>query len=130
MVSELAALAAGQGLANMSGPKEQAGFKANVLTEFPVEKLKATIGLEGTPCGCARWRSPSVARLPNTAIRIARSIVTVLDDSRIEARLSDKGTFYSEALGEFPKNEDTLRWVYNRNNAPATALVCDRAKAL
>ena len=55
-------------------------------------------------------------------------IVTVVQGEWVEGRPSGESTFSARGYGSFPENEDTVHWVYNRTDAPSTALVCDIAK--
>ena len=91
--------------------------------------MQATIGLEGYTM---RMRSVEIA--PNGQIaehshKDRPGIVTVVQGEWVEGQPAGERTFTSQSLGTFPENEDTVHWVYNRTDTPATALVCDIAKA-
>jgi quercetin dioxygenase-like cupin family protein len=56
-------------------------------------------------------------------------IVTMVDGEWIEGKPEGEDTFKAEDYGTFPETENTVHWVYNRSDLPATALVCDLAKS-
>lgn len=124
----IGSLGAGQVLAKMSGPSEHAGLTVDLLAELPANTLEATIGLEGHTM---RMRAIEIApggQIAEHSHEDRPGIVTVIDGAWVEGRPAGEQTFEAAALGTFPESEDTVHWVYNRTDAPATALVCDIAK--
>lgn len=125
----LVSIAAGDGIAAMSGPKEHAGLKVDMLAELSPETMKATIGLEGYTM---RMRAIEIApggQIAEHSHEDRPGIVTVIDGAWVEGQPAGENTFQATTLGTFPEKEDTVHWVYNRTDAPATALVCDIVKA-
>ena len=115
-------------MAAVSGPKEHKGIDVGLLEELPEQTLKATIGLEGYTMRM-RW----VTVMPGGQIAEHShadrpGIVTMVDGEWIEGKPSGEDTFSAEGYGTFPENENTVHWVYNQSDKPATALVCDLAK--
>jgi quercetin dioxygenase-like cupin family protein len=128
LVAGFATFGSGLVLANMSGPTEHAGLTVNMLTELSADTLKATIGLEGYTM---RMRAIEIApggQIAEHSHKDRPGIVTVIDGTWVEGQPAGEQTFQSATLGTFPEKEDTVHWVYNRTDAPATALVCDIAK--
>ena len=122
-----ATVALGQGLA--SGPTEHEGLSVSLLAELPADTMKATIGLEGYTM---RMRAIEIApggQIAEHGHADRPGIVTVIDGAWVEGQPAGEQIFQAAALGTFPEKEDTVHWVYNRTDAPATALVCDIAKA-
>ena len=116
-------------LAAASGPKEHKGIKVGMLQELPASTLKATIGLEGYTL---RMRSVSImpgGQIAQHSHADRPGIVTMVDGSWVEGKPEGEDSYSGDAYGSFPENENTVHWVYNRTDAPATALVCDIAKA-
>jgi quercetin dioxygenase-like cupin family protein len=115
-------------LAAASGPKEHKSIDVGLLEELPEQTLKTTIGLEGYTMRM-RW----VTVLPGGQIAEHShadrpGIVTMVDGEWVEGKPSGEDTFHAAGYGTFPENENTVHWVYNRSDKPATALVCDLAK--
>ncbi len=128
VVAGLAAFGAGQGLANLSGPSEHAGLTVDMLTELSAETMEATIGLQGYTM---RMRAIEIApggQIAQHSHEDRPGIVTIIDGAWVEGQPSGEQTFQATSLGTFPETENTVHWVYNRTDAPATALVCDIAK--
>ncbi len=114
--------------AALTGPTEHKGLSVDLLAELPSSTMKATIGLDGYTM---RMRSIEIA--PNGQIaehshKDRPGIVTVVKGEWVEGQSAGERSFTSQSYGTFQENEDTVHWVYNRTNAPATALVCDIAK--
>ncbi|SLN36216.1 cupin domain-containing protein [Roseisalinus antarcticus] len=122
------ALGGGQVLANLTGPTEHVGLDVAMLQELSSDTLEATIGLSGYTM---RMRAIEIApggQIAEHSHEDRPGIVTVVDGAWVEGQPGGERTFDAAELGTFPENEDTVHWVYNRTEAPATALVCDIAK--
>jgi quercetin dioxygenase-like cupin family protein len=116
-------------VASMSGPSEHKGLKVDGLQELSSETLEATIGLSGYTM---RMRAIEIApggQIAEHSHKDRPGIVTVINGEWVEGQPTGEGTFSGGDLGTFPEKEDTVHWVYNRTDQPATALVCDIAKA-
>ena len=125
----LAASAAPRVWAALSGPTEHKGLSVGLLAELPADTMQATIGLEGYTL---RMRSVEIApggQIAEHSHADRPGIVTVVEGEWVEGQPTGENTFTAQGYGTFPENEDTVHWVYNRTDAPATALVCDIAKA-
>lgn len=114
--------------ASISGPTEHKGLSVGLLGELSSDTLKTTIGLEGYT-----MRMRSVGIMPGGQIAEHShadrpGLVTMVQGEWIEGQPTGEQTFSSQGYGTFPENENTVHWVYNRTDAPATALVCDIAK--
>ena len=113
----------------LSGPTEHKGLSVDLLTELSADTLQATIGLEGYTL---RMRTVEVAaggQIAEHSHKDRPGIVTMVQGEWVEGQPTGENTFTAQGYGTFPENEDTVHWVYNRTDAPATALVCDIAKA-
>lgn len=124
----LVAAVGGSGFAQMSGPTEHAGLTVDLLAELSGDTMEATIGLAGYSL---RMRAIEIApggQIAEHDHADRPGIVTVIDGSWVEGQLSGERSFDAASLGTFPETEETVHWVYNRTDAPATALVCDITK--
>ncbi|WP_282026966.1 cupin domain-containing protein [Limimaricola cinnabarinus] len=124
----LTAVAGGSGFAQMSGPTEHAGLTVDLLAELSPETMEATIGLAGYSL---RMRAVEIApggQIAEHDHADRPGIVTVIDGQWVEGQPSGERSFDAASLGTFPEAEETVHWVYNRTEAPATALVCDIVK--
>jgi len=116
-------------LAAASGPKEHKGIKVGKLEELSESTLKATIGLDGYTLRM-RWVTVEPGgHIAEHSHADRPGIVSMVDGDWVEGKPEGEDTFSAKAYGTFPENENTVHWIYNRTDAPATALVCDIAKA-
>lgn len=114
--------------AALSGPDEHKGLSVGLLAELSADTMLATIGLEGYTM---RMRSVGIApggQIAQHSHKDRPGIVTMVQGEWVEGQPTGENTFTAEGYGTFPENEDTVHWVYNRTEEPATALVCDIAK--
>jgi len=128
VIGVMAATAVPRVRAALSGPTEHKGLGVDLLTELSADTLEATIGLEGYTM---RMRAVGIApggQIAQHSHRDRPGIVTVVEGEWVEGQPSGENTYSAMGYGTFPENEDTVHWVHNRTDAPATALVCDIAK--
>ncbi len=114
--------------ASVTGPTEHQGLSVDALAELSEQTLMATIGLEGYTM---RMRAVGIApggQIAQHSHADRPGIVTVVQGEWVEGQPSGENTYSAQGYGTFPENEDTVHWVYNRTDAPSTALVCDIAK--
>ena len=122
------AVIAGPVLATMAGPKEHSGLSVDVLAELSAKTMQATIGLEGYTMRMRAIKIAPGGQIAEHGHEDRPGIVTVIEGTWVEGQPGGENTFQAATLGTFPENEDTVHWVYNRSDKPATALVCDIAK--
>ena len=122
------AVIAGPVLATMTGPKEHTGLSVDMLAELSAKTMQATIGLEGYTMRMRAIKIAPGGQIAEHGHEDRPGIVTVIEGAWVEGQPDGENTFEAATLGTFPENEDTVHWVYNRSDKPATALVCDIAK--
>lgn len=115
-------------LAAVSGPKEHKGIDVGMLQELPESTLKTTIGLEGYTLRMRRVSVMPGGQIAEHSHADRPGIVSIVQGEWVEGKPTGEDTYSAEAYGTFPENENTVHWIYNRTDAPATALVCDLAK--
>jgi len=114
--------------AAVSGPSEHKGISVGMLSELSAETLQATIGLDGYTM---RMRAVGIApggQIAQHSHKDRPGIVTVVQGEWVEGQPTGENTYSSDDYGTFPETENTVHWVYNRTDAPTTALVCDIAR--
>lgn len=131
-------------MASVSGPTEHKGIEVGMLQELSEETLKATIGLEGYTMRMRYVTVEPGGQIAEHSHADRPGIVAVVDGELIEGKPNGETTYahdsaltfaqvyqetsMGEAYESFPETEDTVHWIYNRSDKPATALVCDLAK--
>ena len=129
LVAGLALLSGGaQVWAGLSGPSEHQGLTVSTLEELSEETMTSTIGLTGYTMRMRAIEIEPGGQIAEHSHKDRPGIVTVVDGAWVEGRPDGERIFEASELGTFPENESTIHWVYNRTDAPATALVCDIAK--
>lgn len=119
----------GQVLAAMTGPTEHKGVSVTALGEVNEASLLAQIGLEGY---ILRLRSVTVeagGQIKEHSHADRPGLVKVISGTWVEGRPEGEGEFPADLDESILEDRDTVHWVYNRTDAPATALVCDIAKS-
>lgn len=116
-------------MAAASGPKEHKAIEVGSLQELSENTLKATIGLEGYTLRMRRISVMPGGQIAQHSHADRPGIVTMVDGAWVEGKPEGEDTYSGESYGSFPENENTVHWIYNRTDAPATALVCDIAKS-
>ncbi len=114
--------------AALTGPTEHQGIGVDLLAELAPETLQATIGLEGYTL---RMRAVGVApggQIAQHSHEDRPGIVTMVQGEWVEGRPTGEQTYTADGFGTITEDEKTVHWVYNRTDAPTTALVCDIAK--
>jgi quercetin dioxygenase-like cupin family protein len=118
-----------QALAAMKGPAEHKGVSVTALGEVSEASLQAQIGLEGY---ILRLRSVTVeagGQIKEHSHADRPGLVKVISGTWIEGRPDGEGEFPANLDSSILEDRDTIHWVYNRSDEPATALVCDIAKS-
>jgi len=114
-----------QVIAKMKGPTEHKGISVTNLGTLGEESLTAQLGLEGY---VLRLRSATVA--PDGYIKEhshanAPGLVKMVSGTWIEGKPDGEVTWKAGEDVAMLEDKDTVHWVYNRGDTPATAIICD-----
>lgn len=115
----------GHGIAGIAPPNKHAGLTVQKLGVVSEESLKATVGLEGhflqlraiTVAPGGQIAAHSHAKRPG--------LVKVIGGAWVEGRPDGEATFTADDATAIVEDENTEHWIWNRGDAPATAIVCD-----
>jgi quercetin dioxygenase-like cupin family protein len=115
----------GQVLAQMKGPTDMKGVSVTELGIINEESLKAQLGIEGL---ILRMRAVTVepgGHILEHSHATRPGLVKMVSGTWIEGFPDGREITYR--AGEdvvLPENKDTVHWIYNRGNEPATGIVC------
>lgn len=114
----------GQVLAQMSGPTENKGVSVTELGIIDEESLTAQLGIEGF---ILRMRAVTVE--PGGHIREHShaekpGLVKMFSGEWIEGRPDGETRYAAGEDNTIPEDKDTIHWIYNRGDVPATGIVC------
>lgn len=115
----------GQVLAQMKGPTDMKGVSVTELGIINEESLKVQLGIEGL---ILRMRAVTVepgGHILEHSHATRPGLVKMVSGTWIEGHPDGREITYR--AGEdvtLPENKDTVHWIYNRSNEPATGIVC------
>ena len=120
----LVGCAGSQLVAGMKGPTENKGVSVTELGIIDAESLTAQLDLDGM---ILRMRAVTVE--PGGYIRehdhyTRPGLVYMVDGTWVEGRPDGETTYRAGVNETMPEDKDTVHWIYNRTDQPATAIVC------
>lgn len=120
----LVGCAGSQLYAGMKGPTEHKGVSVTELGIIDAESLNAQLGLEGL---ILRMRAVTVqpgGHIGEHDHYTRPGLVYMVDGTWVEGRPDGETTYRAGVDETMPEDKDTVHWVYNRTDQPATAIVC------
>ena len=111
-------------LAQMKGPTEHKGISVTDLGTLSEESLTAQLGLKGF---VLRMRAATVA--PGGYIKehshaTSPGLVKMISGTWIEGKPDGEVIWKADEDVAMLEDKDTVHWVYNRGETPATAIIC------
>jgi quercetin dioxygenase-like cupin family protein len=113
----------GQVLAQVTPPTEHKGLSVETLGFVPAESMSAQVGLDGHILLLRRITINPGGQIAKHSAESTPTVVYMVSGTWTEGRAS--GETEHSAGDTFIEDKDTVHWFYNRNEEPATALVCD-----
>ena len=114
-----------QVLAQMKGPTDMKGVSVTELGIINEESLKAQLGIEGF---ILRMRAVTVepgGHILEHSHATAPGLVKMVSGTWIEGHPDGREITYRAGDDvALPEDKDTVHWIYNRGNEPATGVVC------
>jgi quercetin dioxygenase-like cupin family protein len=120
----LAGCILGQGLAQMKGPTDMKGVSVTELGIINEESLSAQLGIKGF---ILRMRAVTVepgGHILEHSHANSPGLVKMIDGVWVEGRPDGETVFAAGEDNTIPEHKDTIHWIYNRSDNPATAVVC------
>ena len=110
--------------AQLNGPKEHKGVSVTELGIINEESLFAQLGIEGF---ILRMRAVTVE--PGGHIRehshaTKPGLVKMVSGTWVEVRAEGETVYAAGEDVTIPEDKDTVHWVYNPGDVPATGIVC------
>ena len=118
----------GSGVAQMAAPTEHKGVSVKALDTVSEESLKAQIGLEGYILQMRAVTVEPGGQIKKHDHAKRPGLVKMLSGEWIEGTPSGEQTFNASSNAVIVEQKDTVHWVYNRTDEPATGLVCGITK--
>ena len=114
-----------QVLAQMKGPTDMKGVSVTELGIVNEESLKAQLGIEGF---ILRMRAVTVeagGHILEHSHATSPGLVKMVSGTWIEGHPDGREITYQAGDDvALPEDRDTVHWIYNRGNEPATGVVC------
>ena len=111
-------------IAQMKGPTEHKGISVTNLGTLGEESLTAQIGLEGF---VLRMRAATIApggHIKEHSHATSPGLVKMVSGTWIEGKPDGEVTWKAGEDVAMLEDKDTVHWVYNRGDTPATAIIC------
>jgi len=118
----------GDSSAQMAAPTEHKGVSVKALGEVSEESLKAQIGLEGYILQMRAVTVEPGGQIKKHDHATRPGLVKILSGEWIEGTPNGEQTFNAATEAVIVEHKDTVHWVYNRTDEPATGLVCGITK--
>jgi quercetin dioxygenase-like cupin family protein len=125
MMSVLVGGIGGHALAQLKGPTEHKGISVTALGEISEESMRSQIGLEGY---YLRMRSAIIepgGQVAEHDHKTRPGLVKVISGTWTEGRPDGEYEFKASKAEALLEHQNTVHWIYNRSNEPATAIICD-----
>lgn len=115
----------GHVLAQMKGPTDMKGVTVTELGIINAESLKAQVGIEGF---ILRMRAVTVepgGHIMEHSHETSPALVKMFNGTWVEGRPDGSETVYENGGRDtLIEDKDTVHWIYNRGDEPATGVVC------
>ena len=115
----------GHALAQIKGPTDMKGVSVTELGIINEESLKAQLGIGGF---ILRMRAVTVepgGHILEHSHATRPGLVKMVSGTWVEGHPDGREiTYRADEDVALPENKDTVHWIYNRSNEPATGIVC------
>ena len=118
-----------RGIAAAPPPGEHIGLSVEKLGVVPETSIKATTGLDGYFMQLRMITIAPGGQIAKHDHATRPGLVKVLDGEWIEGRPEGERAYAAAGSDGILEDENTVHWVFNRSDAPATAVVCDLTPA-
>jgi quercetin dioxygenase-like cupin family protein len=111
-------------LAQMKGPTDMKGVTVTELGIINDESLTAQIGIEGF---ILRMRAVTVepdGHILEHSHADSPGLVKMVSGEWVEGRPDGETVYAAGEDNTIPEDKDTIHWIYNRGDVPATGIVC------
>jgi quercetin dioxygenase-like cupin family protein len=111
-------------IAQMKGPSEHKGISVTNLGTISEESLTAQLGIEGF---VLRMRAATIGpggHIKEHSHATSPGLVKMVSGTWIEGKPDGEVTWNAGEDVAMLENKDTVHWVYNRGDTPATAILC------
>ena len=111
-------------IAQMKGPTEHKGISVTNLGTISEESLTAQLGIEGF---VLRMRAATIApggHIKEHSHATSPGLVKMVSGTWIEGKPDGEVIWNVGEDVAMLEDKDTIHWVYNRGDSPATAIIC------
>ena len=122
-------LVGGRGLAEATGPTEHKGLTVETVGLIPETSMTAQIGLTGYVLQLREITIEPGGQIAQHDHFSRPGLVKVTSGTVIEGRPDGEVEYTAADQMGILEDKDTVHWVWNRGEEPATILVCDIVSA-
>ncbi|MGB8621768.1 MAG: cupin domain-containing protein [Paracoccaceae bacterium] len=122
-------LLAGMAIAGMTGPSEHKGLAVEALGKLDPGMIQTQTGLEGYFMQLRAITIEPGGQIAQHSHENRPGLVKVISGEWTEGTPEGETVFPADASKAIYEQADTVHWVYNHGDEPATAIVCDLTPA-
>lgn len=115
----------GQGLAKMAPPTQHKGISVKLLGTIPPDLIEKAVGLKGHHLMVRALTVEPGGQIANHDHVGRPGLVAMTGGTLVDVRDSGEKTFRAEDGKAIIEDENTVHWLYNPGDEPATAILCD-----
>ncbi len=115
----------GNGLAKVIPPTKHKGISVKLLGTIPPEMIEKAVGLKGHHLMVRALTVEPGGQIANHDHVGRPGLVAMTGGALVDVRESGETTFKAEDGKAIIEDENTVHWLYNSGDKPATAILCD-----
>ena len=113
------------GVATTTPPTEHKGISAELLGTIPPELIERAVGLKGHHLMVRALTVEPGGQIANHDHVGRPGLVAMTGGELVDVRETGEKTYTAEGGEAIIEDEDTVHWLYNPGDKPATAILCD-----
>lgn len=115
----------GNSIAKISPPTEHKGISVKLLGTIPPDMIERAVGLAGHHLMVRALTVEPGGHIANHDHVGRPGLVAMTGGELVDVRKTGEETFRAEGGKAIIEDEDTVHWLYNPGDEPATAILCD-----
>jgi quercetin dioxygenase-like cupin family protein len=115
----------GHGLAQVTPPTEHKGISVELLGTISPELIERAVGLKGYLLMVRALTVEPGGQIANHDHVGRPGLVAMTNGELVDVRESGEETYNAKGGKAIIEDEDTVHWLYNPGDEPATAILCD-----
>lgn len=120
-----AGFVSGNGIAKMAPPTEHKGIGVKLVGEISPKMIEKGVGLAGHHLTVRALTVEPGGHIANHDHKGRPGLVAMTGGELVDVLESGEQSYTAEGGKAIVEDEDTVHWLYNPGDVPATAILCD-----